>query len=224
MTSQKRPPRLDPEQDAGFSLVELLTAMAIFSVLMVMVGAATLAGFSAIRDVSSRSESQQKEQNAAEWATRLIRFAAIPEGKTSAIEAVGPAMIDLYTYSGTGAKNDVPYRARLSVVTNADGTRSLVSDVYTPTAVAGGWTWNDPPARRDLVRLPAGTADPFAVKLFRCPTTTECLVPENVTPGVVTTPVNAGDGYTFTAVEISIGDLTDPRNLLTQQVRLVNLT
>ena len=81
MTSQKQPPRLDPEQDAGFSLVELLTAMAIFSILMVMVGAATLAGFSAIRDVSSRSEAQQKEQNAAEWATRLIRSPRSPRAR-----------------------------------------------------------------------------------------------------------------------------------------------
>lgn len=224
MRTLTRPPRDAQPRDAGFSLVELLTAMAIFSILMVMVGAITLSGFSAIRDVSRRSQQQQQEQNAAEWATRLIRFAVVPEGGTTAIEAVGPAMIDLYTYSGTGSKNDVPYRARLSVVTNTDGTKSLVSDVFTPTAITGGWSWTNPAARRDLLRLPAGSADPLSVRLFRCPTTTECVEPEDVTPGVDTTSVSPGEGYAFTAVEITIGDLSDSRNRVTQRVRLVNLT
>jgi prepilin-type N-terminal cleavage/methylation domain-containing protein len=224
MSASRRATRATPAPDAGFTLVELLTAMAIFSVLMVMVGAVTLSGFSAIREVTSRSETQQDAQTAAEWATRLIRYAIVPENKTTAFEAVGPNLIDLYTYSGTGPKNDVPYRARLSVVTNADGTRSLVSDVYTPTAVPGGWTWDAAPVRRDLMRLPAGSADPLSVRLYRCPTTTECVEPEDVTPTIVTSSVTPGEGYAFTAVEVSIGDLADARNRITQRVRLVNLS
>ena len=36
---------VDPRGDEGFTLIELMTAVGIFSVLMVIVGATTLSGF-----------------------------------------------------------------------------------------------------------------------------------------------------------------------------------
>jgi prepilin-type N-terminal cleavage/methylation domain-containing protein len=50
---------VDPRGDEGFTLIELMTAVGIFSVLMVIVGATTLSGFSAIREATSRSSIQR---------------------------------------------------------------------------------------------------------------------------------------------------------------------
>jgi prepilin-type N-terminal cleavage/methylation domain-containing protein len=211
------------DADGGFTLIELVTAMAVFSVLMVMVGAITLSGFSSIREITSRSEIQQESQNAAEWATRLLRYTDLPEGQTAAITAASPSAIRFFTYSGTGPKNDVPYEAHLFVVANADGTSSLVSDVWTPTAVTGGWTWNETPARRELLRVPAGVGTPLSVRVFACNTLTGCDTREEVTPGAYG-PVTLAEGRVLESVEFAIGDPADSRNRVTQQVRLVNLS
>ena len=211
------------DADGGFTLIELVVAMAVFSVLMIMVGAITLSGFSSIRAITSRSEIQQESQNAAEWATRLIRYTALPEGQTAAITAAGPSAIRLFTYSGTGSKNDVPYEAYLFVVANADGTSSLVSDVWTPTAVSGGWTWNEAPARRELLRVPAGVGTPLSIRVFACNALTGCASREEVTPASYG-PITLAEGRVLESVEFSIGDPANARNRVTQQVRLVNLS
>lgn len=208
--------------DGGFTLIELVTAMGVFSVLMIMVGAITLSGFSSIREITSRSEIQQESQNAAEWATRLIRYAALPEGQSAAITAASPSAIRFFTYSGTGPKNDVPYEAHLFVVSNADGSSSLVSDVWTPSAITGGWTWNESPARRELLRLPAGAGIPLSIRVFACNVLTGCETREEVTPASYG-PVTLSEGRVLESVEFSIGDPADSRNRVTQQVRLVNL-
>lgn len=212
-----------PDGDGGFTLIELVTAMGVFSVLMIMVGAITLSGFSSIREITSRSETQQQSQNAAEWATRLIRYTALPEGQTAPITAASPSAIRFYTYSGTGPKNDVPYEAQLFVVANADGTSSLVSDVWTPTAITGGWTWGEAPARRELLRVPAGAGTPLSIRVFACNALTGCATREEVTPATYG-PVVLAEGRVLESVEFSIGDPADERNRVTQQVRLVNLS
>ncbi len=212
-----------PGADGGFTLIELVTAMGVFSVLMIMVGAITLSGFSSIRAITSRSETQQQSQNAAEWATRLIRYTALPEGQAAAITAASPSAIRFYTYSGTGSKNDVPYEAQLFVVANADGTSSLVSDVWTPTAITGGWTWGEAPARRELLRVPAGVGAPLSIRVFACNELTACATREEVTPATFG-PVTLAEGRILESVEFSIGDPANERNRVTQQVRLVNLS
>jgi prepilin-type N-terminal cleavage/methylation domain-containing protein len=62
------------EADAGFSLVELMMAMAVFGALMVIVSAATLQGFSGIREVMKRTNSVADAQVATEWLAKQIRY------------------------------------------------------------------------------------------------------------------------------------------------------
>lgn len=224
MTAQSRRVEQDGRaSDAGFTLTELLMSMAIFGILMAIVGAAMLSGFSTIRKVIAETSDQADVQNSAEWTTRLLRYMAIPTGRTAAIDQLGPTSITFYTYSGTGDRNDVPYKARISTITNANGSTSLVSDIWTPTMVASAWTWPDPAVRRNLLTVPQGAAAPLRLSLATCDSLTECVsVKREITPSVIG-PVSLDVGEVPQSVSITIGNPAEPGNIVTQRVRLVNL-
>ena len=136
--------------DAGFTTIELVTALAVFGVLMVIVSAAMLSGLRSVRDTSTRSQVQIEQQTAIEWASRLLRYTDNPYATVplpAAITEATKTSITFYTFSGTGPMDRVAYKARLSVQT--DG---LVSEVWTPTYTAGVPSYPTPAARRVLVR------------------------------------------------------------------------
>ena len=220
MTRATTPPAAS---DQGFTLVELLTAMAVFGVLMVFVASAMLTGFSAIRDIMQRTESQAQAQNSAEWAARLLRYAAVPEGQTAVITEATTNSITFYTYSGTGSKHDVPYKARLYVTTNANGTKTLNSQVWTPTPVSGGYTWTTTPFTRSLLTVDKEAGKPLTVSVRVCNPTTSCATTRRTVPLLATGVFTLATGEVPQDVLISIGDPLEPRSVVTQQVRLVNL-
>ena len=209
--------------DEGFTLVELMVAMAVFGGLMVVVGGAMLSGFVGVRDVMARSDAQARAQLAGDWTGRLLRYIAVPEGQAVGITEASPTSLTFYTYSGTGPKHDVPYRARIFTTTNPDGSRTLSTQVWTPKAVAGGWTWAAAPLQRDLLTLPASATTPVSVVVWaRDPLVVPASQPRNATPAVSGPLVLVG-GELPESVVLQIGDRNDPRNLLTQQVRLENM-
>jgi prepilin-type N-terminal cleavage/methylation domain-containing protein len=214
--------------DAGSTLVELMVAMSVFGVLMVLVGAASLTAFSTISDTTSRGQLQQETQNAMEWATRLVTFADVPEGQTSAIASAGPTSVDLYTYSGTGRKNDVPYRARLYVSTLANGDRAVYSQVWTPVKIAGGWnwapTWRTTPATRLLLTVPAGPGSPLQLRYYACTPTTGCAASRREVTPAVAGPLTMGALEVPESVTITMGDPANVDSLVSQTVKLVNLS
>lgn len=133
--------RPDPD-DAGFSLVELLTAIGIFSILMALVSTAVIRTYQTVSDAGLVSNVQAEEQNSMLWISRLLRYADNPaEGTTptpwtplsgAGSSGTGKDYLTFYTYSGTGPVDRVPYKAQLSIAGNGD----LVNTVTTPTYVA----------------------------------------------------------------------------------------
>lgn len=211
--------------DGGFTLVELLVAIGVFSILMVMVGSATLTGFAAIREATSRSTIQQQSQNAMEWTSRLLRYADIPEGFTTALPEATASAVTAYSYSGTGSKADVPYKVRLSVVAQADGTQDVVSDVWTPTRISGGWTYPSAPRRRILLSVPADVGGvPLALQYFACTPTTGCAATRRAVTPNLTGPLTLGAAEVPESIVVSLGDPSLPSSLVTQSVKLVNLS
>ena len=207
--------------DEGFTLTELLMAMAIFGILMAIVAGAMLSGFSTVRGMMAKTSAQADVQNTAEWTTRLLRYMAIPVGGTTAIDQMGPTSITFYTYSGTGNRNDVPYKARISAVTATNGTVSVVSDVWTPKMVNSVWTWPGSATRRTLMSKAATV--PLKFTLSTCDSLTGCkAVSREITP-VVLGSVTLNVGEVPQSITISIGDLSKPNTLVTHKVRLVNL-
>lgn len=54
-------------KDDGITLIELIVAMGIFSLLLIVTSAFMISGVRSIRDTTGRNSVQQEQQNAAEW-------------------------------------------------------------------------------------------------------------------------------------------------------------
>lgn len=214
-----------PGSDSGFSLLELVVAMGIFSLLMVIVGALSISAFRAIREATSRSDIQTQSQNAMEWASRLLRYADVPDGGTTAIENASATAVTVYTYSGTGDVADAPYRARLFTESNGDGTTSVVSEVTTPVQVSGEWTWTTTPQRRTLLRMPSqATGSPLNIDYFVCDPEDGCADPQQIEPDGTGPLLDEGSALVPAYLVVSLGDPSVPNTLVTQTVKLVNLS
>ncbi len=227
MTDRRTTPIAANRGDEGFTLIELMTAVGVFSVLMVIVGATTLSGFSAIREATSRSSIQQESQNAMEWTGRLLRYAASPDGVVNAMPEATAAAVTVYSYSGTGTKEDVPYKVRVYSKAAPDGGTWVMSDVTTPRVLNGVWDWTTLPVAktsRILLRVPEGvTGSALNLKYYACTPTTNCLTTRRqVTPGA-SGPLTLGAVEVPESLVVSIGDPSLPGSMVTQAVKLVNL-
>lgn len=228
-----RPPA--PTDDAGFTLVELLAAMAIFSILMALVSAALLSGMTSVSHLAQRSEQQASDRVVSETISRILRYAVGPERARAAFESVSATSLVFYSASGFAGSNDRPNRIEVRF----DPATDLVVLTVTPPmlnpdadssiASADSWTWPSAGANsRVLMRSTNGQSPiAFSVRLRCFKTTPACPVRA---PGTVITtallPANALDEFENEYVEsvvLSVGDPDYPDNLVTQQVRMQNL-
>lgn len=212
--------------DRGMTLVELLVAMGVFSVLMVMVSALSIQGFSAVRNATALTEVQAEQQNAMLWMSRLLRYAdnpyeagTPPPAITSAIVSADGVSRDLtfvYPTSDLPTGEPTMRMARFSIAANGD----VISRVWEPSLATGVPTFNQAqtPTTRTLVRSRTGHTPSLAFTYWDVEGTTQTQM----------TPPPATDVPAFTAwaeevdkVTISLTD-TDGQQPLTQTVMLVN--
>lgn len=215
--------RCAAEGEAGFSLIELIVALGLFSLLMVIVTGLSIAALRGISEASRRAELQVQSQNAMEWISRLVRYADVPDGGTTAIEDASATGLTAYSYSGTGEISDAPYRIRLFTEPGPDDSTVVVSEVTTPVRTADGWAWTGQVQQRRLLSLPArlGT-EPLSIEYFVCDPD-DCSVPSPYTP-TGTGPLLAADSPLVPAyLQVSLGDPNLPDTQVTQMIDLVNL-
>jgi len=250
MTTHTRPAerttidRTPMMSDAGFSMVELIVAMAVFTVLMVVMGAMTVTAYRTISSVTDRTDVQARASLAMEEATRMLRYTSQPNPTLNAIEAATSSAITFYTFAGEGTVGDVPYKVTLATAaqTAADvtaGVKRLVATTCRPSvygAVAGfdGYYWNtytsgnDPNGvpyctNRTLFTTPASAVSPMTFAVTKCDRTAgvSCYGTR-----AAVTPLNGVLGLTGNwvpdTVAITIGDQRDATYVIRQQVGLVN--
>lgn len=148
MTARRLPAAV--RRDEGFTVVELVTALAVFGVLMTLVAAAMLSGMQSVRAMTTRSQVQVEQQTAIEWVQRTLRYTDNPYTALplpAAITEATPTSVTVHTFAGLGTTDRVAYKARFSV--QADG---LVSEVWTPAYTNGVPAYTAPAMRRVLVR------------------------------------------------------------------------
>lgn len=224
-----------PTGEAGFTLVELLAAMAIFGILMALVSSALLSGMTSVSHLAQRSEQQASDRVVSETISRLLRYAVAPERARAAFESVSATSVVFYSASGFAGSNDRPNRIDIRF----DPVTELLMLTVTPPvlnpdadssyASADSWTW--PAAGADsrvLMRSRNGQAPvAFTFHLNCFKTTPPCPVRA---PGTVITtallPASMIDEYEneyVQSVVVSVGDPDYPENVVTQQVRMQNL-
>jgi len=77
-------------REGGFTAIELVVALGIFSVIAIISSVAMINTFAGIRQVSEGTELQVQAQNSAEWVSRLLRYTDQVPGTESAIVSAGP--------------------------------------------------------------------------------------------------------------------------------------
>jgi len=214
--------RRGSEHDGGFSLIELVVAMGIFSLLMVIMGALSISAFGAIREATSRSEIQTRSQNAMEWTSRLLRYADSPEDGSAAIFDASATGLSAYTYAGTGEVADVPSRVRIFTELQVDGSTAVITEVIEPTRVNGEWVWTGTPKRRTLLTIDDAVGSPLGIEYYVCDPEDGCSNPQIVTP-TGSGPLLPSDSTLVPAyLVVSLGDPSVPNTRVTQTVKLVN--
>ena len=217
-------------------MIELMVSIGIFSVLMAIMGAATISAFRTINTVTDRSDTQAKGSLAAEQVSRLLRYASRPNPSLNVIESASTTAITFYTYAGTGKNGDVPYKVSLRTITSGN-IKKIVSTTCWPTTYGtvgtyNGLYWNTYPADathckdRTILTVPATATNPLTIQITKCDRNTDAdcratrtAIDLPVNPAVLAmTPTSwEPDTVTFT-----IGDTNAPEYLIKQQVGLVN--
>jgi prepilin-type N-terminal cleavage/methylation domain-containing protein len=225
------------------TLVELMAAMAIFSILMAMVSAAMLGGMNSIRHLSQKSEEQTRWMQTSETISRMLRYASNPELAKASIVWASPTSLRFYSSSGISGSNDRPnlidvrYTASTGLVTlmvyplprnpDIDANVSTADAWKYPTWEKSSWAVVEPSTSaytRTLMKAPTA-ASPMAFSIrVRCNKPPCPTRPDNgdITPTIEgVPPITVGEYYD--SVLMSIGDAADDANRITQQVRLPNL-
>jgi len=233
------------ESDAGFTLVELLAAMAVFSMLMAMISSAMLGGMNSVGHLAKKSDQQATWSQTSETISRLLRYAANPELSKSSIVWASPTSLRFYSASGISGSNDRPnlvdirFNTTTKLVTLVVYPLSLNPDLDASSGTADAWkypTWET--QALTATGVPAAIA-PYIRTVMKSDTATSpislsvrvrCAKPPcptrpangDITPASEgAPPINASEYYD--SVVVTIGDPTDTANRLTQQVRLPNL-
>jgi prepilin-type N-terminal cleavage/methylation domain-containing protein len=230
--------RIAEEREDGFTLVELMTAMAIFTALMGLVSAAMLGGLKTLGQVTAKSDQQARNSQVAETISRLLRYAVAPERGRYAIESVTANSLSFYTASGYAQSNDRPNWVRIAWdPTTKRVTLAVVPPTLNPdndgvTSTPDTWTWANTQTAPTKVLLtsPSATAPIKFTALVRCheapcPTRTPGVGVTFATPTPTASPSPTSIGATefIDSIIVTVGDPTQPSNQITQQVRLPNL-
>jgi type II secretory pathway pseudopilin PulG len=142
-----RPQRADPE-DTGFTLIEILVATALFTVLCIALGTLAVLGMRTSTGLSARLDNATQGQIGMEASTKLLRTAVLPSqladqvcvGCTdTAIVTATRSQVSFYAnLNNTGAG---PSLVTMQVLKDPDATQDagmLSVTTQPPTAVPGG--------------------------------------------------------------------------------------
>lgn len=225
-------------KDDGITLIELIVAMGIFSLLLIITSVFMISGVRSIRDTTGQNSIQQEQQNAAEWISRLLRYADNPFANSPIVPSfdyagsiAGQPLVTFYTFAGTGTADRVPYKVSLTKTAKGIVTSTWAPDmstgrpVYT-AAVNNGCRVSPADATcstRLLVPASPVNSPTLSIKYFSAGTPT----PGVPAPPMVelVPPVNgtltAAQIATLRAVQFSIGG-TSATQSVSQKVVLAN--
>jgi prepilin-type N-terminal cleavage/methylation domain-containing protein len=130
--ADRRPPGGTPRPpaDAGVSLVEMLVAMMVSSVLLAGLGAVTMGSFKAARFISTKASSTSGARVAVERMSRTLRVAVQPAGTSAALVSGNYDAVTFYALLGDPSMTTTP--APTLVEYYIDATSHCLREATTP--------------------------------------------------------------------------------------------
>lgn len=126
----------DAHNDSGFTLMEVLVSIGVFSVLMTAVMTLTIQGLRTITLAGSESQVQASQQVTLEQLTRQLRYidSPTPRSLSEGLLCATSNSAAFFTMSGSGDFDRVPYLVSMrEVVSPTDSAASTIAmTVWTP--------------------------------------------------------------------------------------------
>lgn len=230
--------RFDDDDD-GFTLVELVVAMGVFSVLMVLVTALVTQAFDAMRTTTSTSSIEGQGQNAILAMSKLLRFADNPVELfpiKSAFAEAAAGTTTFYSFVPDSGLERVPYRATLGPCLSGQSgcvPGEVVSAVSTPVLSSGslvldaeGMPTYGPARTRVLMRTSPGHVPSLALTYYDGAGAVLGGCAQGVSPctsEATTRTLSTIERNSIRSVRVTLTD-TDPSNAVQQRVWVVNPT
>lgn len=224
--------------DDGITLIELIVAMGIFSLLMILTSIFMISGVRSIRDTTGRNSVQQEQQNASEWISRMLRYADNPYANSPIVPSfdyagtvAGQPVVTFYTFAGAGKVDRVPYKVTLTRTAKGIVTSTWAPDMSTGrpvyTAAVGNACRTVPVdtscSTRLLVPATKTNSPTLTVKYYKAGTPTTAIpappMVELVPPANGT--LTAAQVATLRAVQFTIGGSSATQSV-SQKVVLAN--
>ena len=224
--------------DDGITLIELIVAMGIFSLLMILTSIFMISGVRSIRDTTGRNSVQQEQQNASEWISRMLRYADNPYANSPMVPSfhyactvAGQPVVTFYTFAGAGKVDRVPYKVTLTRTAKGIVTSTWAPDMTTGrpvyTAAVGNACRTVPVdtscSTRLLVPATKTNSPTLTVKYYKAGTPTTAIpappMVELVPPANGT--LTAAQVATLRAVQFTIGGSSATQSV-SQKVVLAN--
>ena len=238
------------KQDSGFTLVELVISLGVFSLLMAMVTVLTIQGLKTVRIAGEESQIQASQQIVLQQISRQLRYIDSPQRQSlsDGLLCAHDTAATFFTFSGSAQFDRVPYLVNIRQAPSAaneswvniemsvwsptspdpftvDPGSSSVIDGFDPTNCVPLVTENNDAYSSAHTTRPLifGTHESSPSLIFNYETWTE--------DGTWETIVGQGDGVPLSDAELAevrsvTATITDSRSLLSvhQNVVLENLT
>lgn len=156
-------------RDDGFTVIELIVAIGIFSILVIISGAAMITGMRAVHDQTDRQVLQGEEQNAALWLSRLIRNIDNPYDTVPTAPAItfagftnGRPTLTFTTFAGIGTVDRVPYKVTIEQTATSIDTVVIAPDMSSGIPVFNAANGQ----RRSIVTSSTGVTPKLTLKYY----------------------------------------------------------
>lgn len=228
---ERRDPRVARRTDSGFSLLEVLVSLGIFSILMATVATVLIFGLRSFLATSDANSLQAQQQNALTAISRLVRFIDNPDRNptpTAAILTATPTTLGFHTRGAGGVVDRIPIRA--AVCLTDDG----IVEVTWPIAVPESGVPVEPEAysadpvtcatpggnRRILVPITDTNVPSLTFRYWRERTPLD-PAGDGAVEIIAPNGLSAADAASVTRIDVSITDSTVAIPV-EQQIALVN--
>jgi len=207
-------PREPSRRDAGLTLIEMVVALALSSMLIILLGSVTMTTMRSARFAMTKSQGTAEARSTMERMSRMLRLAVVPTQLTSAFTWASPDAVRFYAAVKTDTTPNDPLPTYVEYYW--DSTTKCLTEaitparVITPTPPSGSpYAWDTGRTTRCMVKL---ASDPTGSTRLLTYYGTPLLNSDGTSPTALSAPdtgMTASDQALVQSVEITLS-ITHP--------------